>query len=309
MDKALKASIEALIKSKRGFDFEALVKELHLIKFGSDGYQPTRERGDQGAEGVILSSKTVIAAYGPDTYEERKFIRKINDDFDGFLNNWADKNPNWKMFYNGALAPEQIKISDSLKEKAKGKNIIVEIVTVKGIDQIIQFIEEEFSNKQLRQLSAYLGVAKELITFDHIRSIIDDLIRGTGIEQENIVYNIVVDIEEKIKLNYSDEDVRIAKEEYEDLAISGTFKKIWDIISTYENEEINALKFRIKRKFNHLNGTFKEKLNNLTQSYLDKYSSGQDDDFEYFTRSLLVYCFEQCMIGDKTKKEIEIQKK
>ncbi len=309
MDKALKASIEALMKSKRGFEFEALVNELHLIRYGSDGYQPTRERSDDGAEGIILSSKTVIAAYGPDSYEERKFNKKINDDFDDFINKWAHNNPNWKMFYNGSLAPEQIRISDTLKEKAKGKNITVDIIIVKGIDQIIQFLEDEFSNKQLRQLSTYLGVSKELIIFDHIRSIIDDLIRGVGIEPENINYHIEIDIEEKINLNYSEEDARVAKEEYEELAISGTFKKIWGIISTYENEEINALKLRIKREFNYLSGNFKEKLNSLTNSYLNKYSSGQDDDFEYFTRALLVYCFEQCMIGDKTKKEIENQQK
>ncbi|GAA3946811.1 hypothetical protein GO495_27310 [Chitinophaga oryziterrae] len=303
MDNSLKASIEALIRAKRGFEFEALISEIHLIQYGSDGFQPTRERKDDGAEGIILSSKTVIAAYGPDAYDEKRFLKKVNDDFDDFLNKWAAENPNWKMHYNGSLAPEQIRISETLKSKAASKQITVNIILVKGVDQIMQLVEEEFSNKQQRQLATYLGVAKELIIFDHIRSIIDDLIRGIEIDPENIRYDLKIDIEEKINLNYTPEDAILASEEYQDFVVNGTLKKIWGILSTYENEEINSLKMRIKREFNNLTGTFKDKLNRLTESYLNKYSSGQDDDFEYFTRALLVYSFEQCMIGDKIKSE------
>lgn len=303
MDKSLKASITALIKSRREFEFEALINKIYLIKHSSNGYQQTREKRDDGAEGIIISSKTVIAAYGPDGYNKRVFEKKINDDFDDYINKWAKEYPNWIMHYNDSLAPDQIRISDILKQKAVDKGLIVESVLVKGSDQIIHSIEEDFSNKQLRALSEFLGVSKELIIFDHIRSIIDDLIRGVDIDLDTIEYSLKVDISEKITLNYSPVDEKNANEEYEELAMDGTLKKIWGIISTYENEEINSLKLRIKKEFNALLGSFKEKLNSLTLMYLNRYANNQDDDFEYFTRALLIYCFEQCMIGDKTISE------
>jgi hypothetical protein len=308
MDKALKANIKELIKSKRGFEFEAFINEMHLIQYGANGYQSTRERSDDGAEGIILSSRTIIAAYGPDTYKENSFLKKINDDFEDFMNKWAKDNPNWNMYYNNSLAPEQIRISDDLIELAKKKFLTIDKVIIKGIDQIMYLIESDFTNKQQRQLATILGVPKELMIFDHIRSIIDDLIRGVGIDEENVKYKIAVDVPEKIRLNYSEGDVKIAEEEYIDLNADGTLKKIWNIIATYEPEQINSLKLRIKSEFNTINGTFKEKLNGLTEKYLDKYTSGQDDDFEYYTRALLVYCFEQCMIGEKLINEKENSK-
>lgn len=303
MDNALKANIKELIKSKRGFEFEAFINKMLLIQHGADGYQPTRERHDDGAEGVIIQTRTIIAAYGPDSYNEKNFLKKVNDDFADYIDKWAKANPNWVMYYNNSLAPEQIKISDKLKLKASQNSLITDIVLIKGIDQIMQIIESDFNNKQQREIATFLGVPKELIVFDHIRSIIDDLLNGFGVNEENIKYKIEINILDKIKLNYSDADEKKAIEEYEELNINGTLKKIWIIISTFQTEQINSLKFRIKKDFNSYNGTFIEKLNYLTEKYLDKYSSGQDDDIEHYTRALLIYCFEQCLIGDKTTNE------
>lgn len=303
MDSALKANIKERIKSKRGFEFEAFINGMLQIQYGSDGYQSTRERTDDGVEGLILGSHTAIAAYGPDTYKEKKFIKKLNDDFLDYMNKWAKDNPNWNMYYNNSLAPQQIKVSDDLIKLARERSLTIDKVIIKGIDQIMQLIESELTNKQQRHLATLLGVPKELMIFDHIRSIIDDLIRGFGINEENVKYKIEVDVFEKIKLNFSENDVKTAEMEFEELNVDGTLKKIWNIISTYEPDQINALKLRIKNDFNNLKGTFKEKLDSLTEKYLDKYTSGQDDDFKYYTRALLVYSFEQCMIGEKTIKE------
>lgn len=304
MDKALKANIKELIKSKRGFEFENFIAELNLIQYGSDGFQPTRERKDDGAEGLILSSKTIIAAYGPDAFDEKKFTKKVDDDFDDFLEKWAETNPSWIMHYNNALAPAQLKITDKLKTLAEGKNIITNHISIKGIDQIMHMIETEFSAVQQRAVAKLLGVPRELIVFDHVRNIIDDLIQGTTIDEEVVNYKLEVDIEGKINLNYTEADIEAALEEYEELNAHGTLKKIWSILSTFQTEEINSLKLRIKREFNSENGAFKNKLESLTNRYLLKYSNEDDDYFQYYIRSLLVYCFEQCMIGKKTTNEL-----
>ena len=305
MDKALRANIKELIKAKRGFEFEAFVHEFHLTRYGSDLYQPTRERKDDGAEGLILSSGTIIAAYAPDAYDEKKFLKKIGEDFDHYMSKWANENPNWQMFYNNSLAPEQLRVGGTLKALAESNSLKVNSIIIKGIDQILHSIENEFTNNQQRQIASYLGVPKELMIFDHLRSIIDDLIRGTGIEANNVEYKIQLNVLDKIKLNYSDLDAKHAEDEYFDLTVDGTLKKIWGIISTYEPEQINSLKQKIKREFNEHAGDFKQKINLLTKKYLERYTAGTDDDFEYYTRALLVYCFEQCMIGEKTAKEKE----
>jgi hypothetical protein len=211
------------------------------------------------------------------------------------------------MHYNSSLAPEQIRISEKLRDAAKEKEIAVETIMIKGIDQLMQFIEEEFSSSQLRQLASVLGVSRELITFDQIRSIIDDLIRGVDVDLENIAYGLQINITDKIELNYSTQDISAAKEEYEDLILDGTLKKIGAIISTYENEQINILKLKVKREFNKSVGTFKQKVEMLTENLLNKYSSGNDDEIEHYVRSLLIYCFEQCLIGERTKDELEKQ--
>lgn len=305
MDRALKANIKELIKSKRGFEFEAFLNEMLLIYYGKNGYQPTRERSDDGADGVILTTQTIVAAYAPDTYSERKFLRKVQDDFDDYLNKWVNDYPNWRMYYNNALAPAHIRVSASLKDDANKKGKQVGNIAIEGIDQIMHLVEHDMSNIQQRAVANSLGVAKELLIFDHIRSIIDDLIMGGRIDNENVQYKAEVNIGEKIALNFTGEDARNAEEEYSELAINGTLKKIWDIISMYGVEQINTLKLKIKRDFNEISGGFKLKASALTQKYMDKYTSGQDDDFEYYTRALLVYCFEQCMIGTKTSGEKE----
>lgn len=305
MDKALKSNIKELIRSKRGFEFEDFINEMHLIQYGSDGYQPTRERSDDGAEGLIIKSRTIIAAYGPDNYNEKTFLKKVKDDFDDYLNKWAYANPNWSMYYNNSLAPEQLKVSDQLREFAKGRSITIDNIIIKGIGQIMQLIENEFNNKKQREIASLLGVPKELMIFDHIRTIIDDLIRGYGIDEENVKYKLEVDVSEKIKLNYSPKDAKFAAEEVADFMADGSLKRIWNILATYEPEQINILKQRIKREFNNIHGTFKHKINSLTHSYLNKYAGEIDDDFEKYTRALLVHCFEQCMIGNKTTKEKE----
>lgn len=303
MDKALRANIRELIKSKRGFEFENVISELNLIQYGSDGFQPTRERRDDGAEGLILSSKTIIAAYGPDAFNEKKFTTKVNDDFDDFLNKWAPENPNWIMHYNNSLAPAQLKITTQLKQIAKNQSIEVEHISIKGIDQIMHMIDQEFTSVQQRAVAKHLGVPRELIVFDHVRNIIEDLIQGVNIDNEVINYKVEIDIEEKIKLNYTEDDIDLALEEYANLNENGTLKNIWSILSTFQTEEINSLKLRIKRKFNNEKGNFKDKLEAITDRFLLKYANENDDHFRYYISSLLVYCFEQCMIGEKTKIE------
>jgi hypothetical protein len=304
MDINLKKNFENSIKARAEKEFELFIKELHLEKYGV-GFTPIRETKDKGSDGIIEITKTIIAAYGPKKYTKEKFDKKVVDDFAKYLKYWVVDYPNWVMFFNGDISPDQIFKINQLKERLIEQGLDFVTVEIRGADHAVKIIENDLKNIQIRKLAALLNIPKELFINDYIREILDDLLRGLTIELSNIEYNLKVDIEEKIKLNYSGNELNVAKVEYENLAINGTLKDIQNAFSVYEDEQINKIKLKIFREFEDFIGSFKQKLDSLVNKYSEKYSSGQDDDFEYYIRAILVYCFEQCIIGIKTKKEAE----
>ena len=70
-----------------------------------------------------------------------------------------------------------------------------------------------------------------------------------------------------------------------------------------KDEDFEKLKHRIKYDYTNKSGDFKTRLQQLTEKYLGKYSSENDDDYLYYIRAVLIYLFEQCLIGNKIKGE------
>jgi hypothetical protein len=305
MDINLKRNFENAIKVRSEKDFELFIKELHFEKYGITGFISTRETKDKGSDGIVTQTKTVIACYGPQKYTKTKFDKKADEDFEKYLKYWVNNYLCWEMYFNGDISPDQIFKINGLKDltvKRGFSNISVEI---RGTDHIVKIIENDLKNIQIRRLAKHLNIPKELFVKDYIREVLDDLLRVLSIQLKNVEYNLKVDIEEKISINYKDEEIADAKREYEELAINGTLRDIENALSIYEDEEINKLKFRIIKDISEFGGNFNQKLNSLTNKYAVKYSSGQDDDFDYNIRAILVYCFEQCIIGIKTPQEKE----
>lgn len=303
MDINLKRNFENTIKSKTEKEFESFIKELHFERYGVNGFISTRETKDKGSDGIISETYTVIASYGPKKYTKASFYKKADEDFGKYLKYWASQYFNWEMYYNGDISPDQIFKKDELEKLAISRGFTNINILLRGVDHIVKIIEEDLKNIQIRKLAAQLLIPKELFIQDYIREILDDLLRGLNIQLESVEYDLKVDIEEKINLNFSLDDVEGAKNEYELLATSGTLRNIQNAIAIYEDEEINKLKLKIIRDFNEFGGTFKQKIANLTRKYAEKYASGNDDDFDHYIRAILIYCFEQCIIGVKTKLE------
>ena len=162
MNSALTANIEMLIRKKRGFDFEAFINKLHLIIYGVDGYQPSRERKDNGADGVLIATRTIVAAYGPDTLNYRNISKKVSADFDLYLDKWAFNYPGWAIFCNQSLSPDLLMLANVLRKTAAERNVLVESINVMGIEQIVHLIETTCSEKQLKLVAHYLGINKDL---------------------------------------------------------------------------------------------------------------------------------------------------
>lgn len=293
MDTLLKNAFKMQIQSKEGFEFEEFIDELLLLKYGVDNYTPIRRIKDKGNDGTILSEQKILACYAPRKYSKADFETKVlgaknkEGDFEKYQKNWKTEFPHWEIYVNHEVAPEQLTLIQGLDGNT----------SIKGIDQILMIIDELASNKK-RKLASYLGIENFFIQ-DYIQDIINDLLNATGIE-DNILHfdrKTLVPPQKKIELNFEQEDWDGMNSEM--LLVMEEFNTIANILSGYEVDEINTLKRRIINDYNKLSGNFKERLYSLTEQYTREYGNLKDDEYGKCVKSLLLYMFEQCLIGKK----------
>ncbi len=172
-----------------------------------------------------------------------------------------------------------------------------------GLKNLLQIVDE-LSSFQKREIGNYLNIEKELFAQDYLKEIIEDLIKETSFTDENIEYKKQIYFPDKVNLNYRQEDIDNVFQEYDIYFENGTFNEIKSLLFGYEDEDTNKLKVRIINDFNSKSGDFKSRLQQLTEKYLDKYSSENDDEYLFYIRAVLIYLFEQCLIGSKTKGEL-----
>ncbi len=297
MDKLLKNAFKMQIQSKEGFDFEEFIDELFLLKYGVDNYVPIRRNKDKGNDGTILPEKKILACYGPRKYSKTDFETKVlgavnkEGDFEKYQKNWKDKFENWEMYVNHEVSPEQFTIIQALDGNT----------SIKGIDQILTIIDELVSSKK-RKLATFLGIENFFIQ-DYIQVIIDDLLNASSEEDKVLHFDMksLVPPKSKIELNFKQEDWEGINTEM--VLVMAEFNTISNILAGYNDDEINTLKRRIINDYNKLSGSFKERLYNLTDQYTLAYGNIKDDEYMKCVKSILLYMFEQCLIGRKTENE------
>jgi hypothetical protein len=294
MDKLLKNAFKMQIQSKEGFEFEEFIDELFLLKYGVDNYIPIRRNKDKGNDGTILPEQKILACYAPRKYSKTDFEIKTlgaankEGDFEKYQKNWKDKFPNWEMYVNHEVSPEQFKLIQALDGNT----------SIKGIDQILSVV----SSKK-RKLAAYLGIEIFFIQ-DYIQDIINDLLNASSEEDKALHFDrkSLVPPQQKIELNFEQEDWDGMNSEM--VLVMEEFNTIANILSGYNDDEINTLKRRIINDYNKLSGSFKERLYNLTDQYTTAYGNIKDDEYVKCVKSILLYMFEQCLIGKKTENEL-----
>lgn len=289
MNEPLKNVFEVQIKSLRGFGFQDFVNELFLMKLGEGDFIPPRKVKDKGCDGIIISERRVLACYAPQKYDYKVFRDKINSDFESYRENWEAEYPNWMFITNQDVSPDQVKEVDALKKRA----------AIFGVKNIISVIEGLDSYKR-RKLGKYLRIDQDYFTQDYLREILEDLLKETDISEQSVHYSKAPYMPDKIELNYEREDIEGAFQEYDILV--DHFPRILEIIQGYEDKEIDKIKLKIITDFNKKPGAFKERLEQQTEQYLEKYSP-KDDNYLFFIRAILIYHFEQCLIGSKTEAE------
>ncbi|HLP46537.1 MAG TPA: hypothetical protein VK469_11340 [Candidatus Kapabacteria bacterium] len=286
MNGPLKNIFELQVKSLKGFNFQDFVSELFLLKFGERDFIPPRKVKDKGCDGIIASERRVVSCYAPEANNSREFLKKVNDDFGSYKINWEKDYPNWMFITNLEVSPDQVKKINELKPDAQ----------FMGIKNILALIEDLHSFKR-KKLGRYLRIEDIYFTRDYLQEILEDLLKEADIDDMRVPYSKPPYIPDKIELNFSKEDVEGALQEYE--IACEYFPQISSLLSGYDTE-IGRIKFKIITDYNKTMGYFKERLELQTQRYLEKYASEDDDDYLFYIRAILLYIFEQCLIGQKT---------
>ncbi|MBG6063188.1 hypothetical protein IWX83_002998 [Flavobacterium sp. CG_9.1] len=286
------------ILSKEGFEFEEFIDELFLLKYGVDNYSPIRRIRDKGNDGTILTEQKILACYAPRKYNKADFETKVigaknkEGDFEKYQKNWKTEYPYWEMYVNHEVAPEQLTLIQGLDGNT----------SIKGIDQILSIIDDLTSSKK-RRLASYLGIENFFIQ-DYIQEIINDLLNASNVEDKALHFDkrTLVPPQKKIEVNFEQEDWDGMNSEM--ILVMEEFTTINNILSGYNDDEINILKRRIINDYNKLSGSFKKRLYNLTDQYTREYGNPKDDEYAKCVKSILLYMFEQCLIGRKTDTEL-----
>ncbi|WP_196830707.1 hypothetical protein [Flavobacterium sp. CG_9.1] len=298
MDTLLKNAFKMQILSKEGFEFEEFIDELFLLKYGVDNYSPIRRIRDKGNDGTILTEQKILACYAPRKYNKADFETKVigaknkEGDFEKYQKNWKTEYPYWEMYVNHEVAPEQLTLIQGLDGNT----------SIKGIDQILSIIDDLTSSKK-RRLASYLGIENFFIQ-DYIQEIINDLLNASNVEDKALHFDkrTLVPPQKKIEVNFEQEDWDGMNSEM--ILVMEEFTTINNILSGYNDDEINILKRRIINDYNKLSGSFKKRLYNLTDQYTREYGNPKDDEYAKCVKSILLYMFEQCLIGRKTDTEL-----
>lgn len=279
--------IETQIRGTLDTSFQELIDEIFLHKYGNE-YKPIKPKKDQGCDGIIEKEKTVIACYGPERYDLAKFKSKIKLDHDSYEKNWKDNYPKWLVVYNDEVRSAQEKFIKTLCPNG-------EIIGIKTIKKGV----EELQGYKIRRIAKFLKIDDSYLSNDYLSEILDELLKDSQTNTSPIEYKRPTYIIDKIKLNYDENDIDGAVNEYS--LVSEYFNQLGNLITGYTDTEINSLKRKIIADFNLINGNFKERLEQLTARYSEKYNN--DDEYALFIRVILIYIFEQCLIGKKVTNE------
>lgn len=267
-------------------DFQQFIEKLYLLKYNTN-FTPIKQKRDKGCDGFINNDRIVIAVYGPEKRDLRRFKKKVGEDFEKYQEHWESKYPNWQVVYNNTFTASELQFIESLKPKTTKISVEHLLDIYRGLD---------WTNK--RYISTYLNIDAQFFHNDILSSIIDDLIKNsdhnTDAPQESPIY-----IEDKIGLNFESTEIEAAKDEYQDsLLFFGELKRL---LFSYTDREQLALKSKIRIGYNKYSGSFAERLRYLTEQYSMQYAD--DDLYIFHVRILLLYFFEQCLIGQKTEFE------
>lgn len=285
MDHNFEHEIKVAIDGLKENNFQDFMNELLIKKYGIN-FTPIRPKKDKGGDGILYNT-TIIQAYAPNKIE--RFKRKIKEDYEKYKENWMSKYPKWCIVFNGQFTADMLLSIDELDRGIKRCDInhILELINSLHFPIIREIARDD------------LRIDEEHIIYDVLKKIIDDLLKNNPSSNSIDEHLQPPYIEDKVKLNYSEEDIQGALNEYKEMIPD--ISKFESILKCYEDEDIKVLKNKVTTEFSKLAGDFKTRLNNLNELFAER--NKNDDRYKYAVRVVLIYFFETCRIGKKTSEE------
>jgi hypothetical protein len=165
------------------------------------------------------------------------------------------------------------------------------------INKILKLIKS-MSWVNIRNVSNYLNIDERFFKYDILKTIVEDMM-GNIHENRDPKNEKPSYIEDKIKLNYDEDDIEGALNQYSECYNHLEMLKI--VLKPYKDSEISSLKSKIMTEYDKFSGNFKTRLNYLTELFAER--NKDDDVYRYYVRVVLIYAFEICIIGRKTSDE------
>lgn len=288
MDNIVREILKTKIMSlKANFFQEAIDRIFHCI-YGDIGFQRVKQKHDGGSDGIV-NGETVLAAYAPERYNLNDFKKKVGADFESYSNNWESTYNKWVVVTNLEATAQMIKFVNGLK---KGTSIIC-------IEALLQKINTQTWTVKMNIFRA-LDIPEYYLTNDVISTVIEDLIQISNLDNLFEPYTKPAYIQDKIELNVSDDNVPAFMDEYEEsLAV---FPIIMSVVKSRSQENISAIRSKVRSTYSSLSGGFEKKLNELVN--IMSQGKIKDDYYIHNMRIVMLYFFEQCLFGKKPKSEV-----
>lgn len=289
MESTLELIIKGKIKDLKDNNFQAFINTLYTVYFSN--FIVVKQKHDKGSDGII-DNKTVIACYAPEKHVLSSFKKKIDcekqdkkGDFQKYRDNLQTEYPYWQVVYNGEWTMEMIQYVQNLKKDT-------ELI---GLHRILQMIHELTWTKK-NEIFDYLGIKDEYRILSIVNEIIEDIIKeNENLKGERLKYKSPR-LEEKIPINYSQEDLDLAQLEVQSFYQNAHI--ISEIIGENTDRQTQLL-IKIITDYNATNQNFMFK--ERKQLLIEKYAKGKisDDYYCHYINNLLLYVFEKCLIGKK----------
>jgi hypothetical protein len=227
---------------------------------------------------------------GPEHRTLKKLRTKLSDDYALYAKHWHDRYPNWRVYINRQVSPEEIKLVDQLH--AGGE--------LWGLQRIVQVVER-LPFPKLRNFCRLLQIDDAFVARDFLVPLLDDLV-ATKVTVDSVSYrNRAPDIALKIRENYPEPDVATVDTLFE---LTVEQQHVAETaLAAYDETDLTKIKTRIVTDFAAVTGVplFRDRIRLLLGHYVAKYNSGGDDGLTQYIQGLLFLLFTQCLIGQAPK--------
>jgi hypothetical protein len=288
MDNILREILKTKIVSFKGTAFQTALDRIYHCVYGDIGFQRIKQKKDGGSDGV-LHGTTVLAAYAPENYSLGDFKKKIGNDFQSYGHNWEATHPFWQVVTNLESTAQMVQFVHELKIGAP----------VVCIESLLQLIAAQTWTVKLSILRA-LDIPERYLANDVLSTVIEDLIQLSDDKLPFNPYAKPTYIVDKIGLNVLEEHRDSFMDEYEESL--PFFPIVAHIIQSRSQENVAAIRNKVRATFSSLSGTFEQKMYGLVNTMSAE--KNNDDFYKHNMRLVMLYFFEQCLYGIKANQEV-----